>query len=453
MQVLYPRCAGLDVHKKTVVACRVHTLPNGHKQQEIATFGTTTPELLQLGDWLREGECTHVAMESTGEYWKPVYNLLEGDVELLVVNASHMKAVPGKKTDVKDAEWLADLLRHGLLKASFVPPREQRDLRELTRQRTKLIEEQARVANRIQKVLESANIKLSGVATDITGVSARAMLKQLVEGETDAAAMAALARGKMRKKREELEAALTGSVREHHRFLLAEHLKHLEFLEARIQEFNERIAAQIDRMSPPSPSATEAPAAPQEAPSVPAPAPDLPALCARPVPLTYRQAIPVLDAVPGIDVAGAENILAELGTEMGQYPSAAHAASWTGIAPGNYESAGKQRKGKAPPGNKALRKALVQAARGAIRTKNSYFGALYRRVCARRGDKRAVVAVAHALLVVIYHLLLRQEPYHELGAHYLDAQHPERTAKRLLARLERLGYQITIEAQPALAAA
>jgi transposase len=254
MDVLYPRCAGLDVHKKSVVACRIHTVGNGHKNQEIATFGTTTPELLRLLDWLRAGECTHVAMESTGDYWKPVYYLLEGHLELLLVNARHIQAVPGRKTDVKDAEWIADLLRHGLLKASFVPPRAQRDLRDLTRQRTKLVEERARVVNRVQKVLESANIKLSSVATDLQGVSARAMLEALVAGQADPATMAELARGRMREKREALVAALTGCVREHHRFLLTTHLEHMEFLDEQIAQFSQRIAEAIEELSgPPDP--------------------------------------------------------------------------------------------------------------------------------------------------------------------------------------------------------
>ena len=451
MEVIHARCAGLDVHKKSVTACRVHTRPNGHKEQAIATFETTTPGLLRLLDWLREGGCTHVAMESTGEFWKPVYYLLEGHLDLLLVNARHIKAVPGRKTDVKDAEWIADLLRHGLLKASFVPPRPQRDLRDLTRQRTQLVEERARVVNRVQKVLESANIKLASVATDVTGVSARAMLAALIAGPADPAQLAELAKGRMRTKREELEAALTGHVREHHRFLLTRHLAHMKFLDGEIEQYNHQIAAQIDAMTAPASSPPEAPAAPPSADS--SPADERRSRFAPPPPAAYRQAIAWLDPVPGINREGAEAILAELGTDMRQYPSAAHAASWTGLAPGNYESAGKRYSGKTPPGNRALRKALVRAARGASRTKDSYFGALYRRVAARRGDKRAVVAVAHALLVVIYHLLLWQKPYAELGADYFDQLDRERTANRLVKRLERIGYQVTIEASPTLAAA
>jgi len=451
MELIYPRCAGLDVHKKSVVACRVRTQANGHKEQAIETFGTTTPELLRLLDWLQAGGCTHAAMESTGEYWKPVYYLLEGQLTLLLVNARHIKAVPGRKTDVKDAEWIADLLRHGLLKASFVPPQAQRDLRDLTRQRTKLVEERARVVNRVQKVLESANIKLASVATDVTGVSAQAMLAALVAGQADPATMAEMARGRMRGKRAELAAALTGCLREHHRFLLQEHQEHLTFLEQQIAQFSQRIALQIERMPPPTPP-PGAPTVPPEA-APPAPAAGAPGPT-RPVPpLSYRQAVELLDPIPGIDAVGAENVLAELGTDVRQFPSAAHAAAWSGLAPGNHESAGRRKGGKAPPGNQALRKALVQAAHGAVKKKDSYFGTLYRRVKSRRGEKRAIVAVAHALLVVIYHMLQRQEAYQELGAHYHDAQQPERTAQRLIGRLEQLGYQVTIAATSTAAAA
>src|ERR1051326_7253814 len=444
MEVLYRCCAGLDVHKKTVVACRICTLPNGQKQQEIATFGTTTPELLRLLDWLREGVCTHAAMESTGEYWKPVYYVLEGHLELLLVNARHLQAVPGRKTDVKDAEWIADLLRHGLLKASFVPPRAQRDLRDLTRQRTKLVEEHARVVNRVQKVLESANIKLASVATDINGVSGRAILSALVAGQADPAALSELARRRMREKREELQAALTGCIREHHRFLLTQHLEHLEFLEEQIEQFSERIAARIDALSGPSAPPNLSGARPlAETPSA-AGREEPRGHGSAPAPLSFRQAVAWLDPIPGVDERVAEKVLAELGTDMRQYPTARHVASWAGLAPGNYESAGKRYAGKTPPGNAALRKTLVQAAHGAIRTKESYFGALYRRVKTRRGEKRAIVAVAHALLGVIFHLLLWQEPYQELGAHYLDAQQPEKMAKRLVARLTLLGYDVNI---------
>jgi transposase len=453
MEVLYRRCAGLDVHKKTVVACRIVTKPNGHKVLEVATFGTTTPELLRLLDWLREAEVTHVAMESTGEYWKPVYYLLEGHFELLLVNAQHLKRVPGrKKTDVTDAEWIAECLRHGLLSASFVPPKAQRDLRDLTRQRTKLVDEHSRVLNRVQKVLESANIKLASVASEITGVSARAMIQALIGGTATPAEMAELARGRMRPKREALAAALTGHVREHHRFLLTRHLAHMAFLEEEIEQFDRRIAAQIDAMSPPPPPA-DAPEGPGEEAAAATAEGTPPPRHEPPPPPSYRRAIELIDAIPGIEEVGAEKILAELGTDMGQFPSADHAASWTGIAPGTHESGGRRKRSKAPPGNRALRAALVQAARGAIRKKDSYFGALYRRIAPRRGDKRAIVAVARALLVVIYHVLRWQKPYEELGAGYLDMQNRETNAQRLVKRLNRMGFDVVITPQPTAAAA
>jgi transposase len=451
MEVLYPRCAGLDVHKKSVVAARWISDRNGPVGKETASFGTTTPELLRLLDWLREAGVTSVAMESTGVYWKPVYAILEGHFELMVVNAQHLHRVPGrKKTDRVDAEWIAQCLRHGLLSPSFVPPRAQRDLRDLTRDRAKLVDEQARVRNRIQKVLETANIKLASVATDIGGVSARAMLKEIIAGQSDPAALAELARGRLRNKLDELPAALTGAVREHHRFLLTQHLSHLEFLEEQITQFDAQIGAQIERMSPPPP----APPPLGEAGETEAPPPAGAGETGREPPpaLSYQAAIPFLDPVPGIDREGAEEILAELGTEMRQFPSAGHAASWCGLAPGNRESAGKRKGSKAPPGNKALRRALVRAARGAIRTKESYFGALYRRIAARRGDKRAAVAVAHALLEVIYHMLLWQKPYHEWGADYFDQRDRERNAQRLVERLTRMGYAVTITTPTAAAA-
>jgi transposase len=452
MELLYPRCAGLDVHKKSVVASRWITDRSSPLVKETVTFGTTTPELLRLLDWLREANVTHVAMESTGVYWKPVYYLLEGHVELLVVNAQHLHRVPGrKKTDIVDAEWIAQCLRHGLLAPSFVPPRAQRDLRELTRERATLVDEQARVRNRIQKVLESANIKLSSVATDIGGISARAMLQALIAGNTDPNALAELARGKLRKKLDELPAALTGHLREHHRFLLRQHLSHLAFLEQQIVHFNQQIAAQIAALSSP-PDPPPPPGASGEARDQPLAGDHRPAH-EPPPPISYQEAITLLDPIPGIEREGAEAILAELGTDMRQFPSAAHAASWAGLAPGNRESAGKRKSGKAPPGNKALRTALVRAARGAIRTKGSYFGALYRRICARRGDKRATVAVAHALLVVIYQMLLWQKPYEELGASYYDVRERGRAAQRLVERLTRMGYEVTITSSSATAAA
>jgi len=353
MQVIHERCAGLDVHKKTVTACCIYTRPDGRKEQETRTFGTTTPELSELLVWLQEWGCTHAAMESTGEYWRPVWNILEGHLELLLVNARHIKAVPGRKTDVKDAEWLADLLRHGLLRGSFVPPQEQRELRFLTRQRDNLVRERVRVVNRLQKVLEDANLKLAAVATDVTGVSAREMLAAILAGHDDPTALAELAHGQLRNKRAELERALTGFVRASHRFLLTTHLAHLDFLDEQIELFNQEIAA---RMMPPLPEPGAPPPghAPEETTTTAAP--DAAA------PLSRAEAVALLDTVPGVNQRLAEIIVAEVGTDMSRFPSAAHLAAWAGVAPGNNESAGKHYSGRTLPGNPALRKGLVQAA-------------------------------------------------------------------------------------------
>jgi len=426
MELLYPRCAGLDIHKKTVVGCRVSTPEQGPKQEEVRTFGTTTPDLLRLLDWLKEGGCTHVAMESTGEYWKPVYNVLEGNVEILLVNAKHVKTVPGRKTDVSDAQWLADLLRHGLLRGSFVPPKPQRQLRALTRQRSNLVAQRAMVVNWLQKVLEDADIKLASV-----------------DGEAAPAAIAEMARGRMRRKRDALEAALTGRMEEHHRFMLTQHLLLMDNLEEQIEMFSERIAAQVALLSSPPP-----PAAAPEPPSGAGPAP---ASGAAPAP-SYQQALALLDPIPGINRKVAEAILAEIGTRMAQFPTAAHLCSWAGVAPGNRESAGKRYSGKTTEGNPALRQALVQAAHGAIRTKGSSFGAVYHRLASRRGKQRAVIAVARKLLIVIYHVLRTGTPYRELGADYLDERKRESLVQHLIRRLEKLGHQVSLALQPTVAA-
>jgi transposase len=443
MQVIHERCAGLDVHKKVIVACRMWTKRNGQVVQETSSFGTTTAELLRLLDWLGGWECTHVAMESTGEYWKPVYNILEGHVEILLVNARHVKNVPGRKTDVGDAEWLADLLRHGLLRASFVPPRGQRELRDLTRQRSNLVRERAAVANRLQKVLEDANIKLAAVATDVLGVSGRAMLDAMVAGEADPVAMAELARGRLRNKQAELEQALTGRVRDHHRFLLATHLSHIDFLDGQIRQFDQRITSHIEQQPPvlttvSPPQLVSALAEPLELPEGV---------------LTWVEAVDLLDTIPGIDRRLAEVLVAEMGIDMSRFPSEHHLASWSGVAPGNNESAGKRRSGKTPPGNPALRKALVQAAHAAKRKKDGYLAAQYHRLAARRGKKRAIVAVAHSILVIAYHILSRREPYRELGGNHFDERKRESVVNRLVHRLEKLGYQVALEMQPTSAVA
>jgi transposase len=401
MNVVYERCAGLDVHKKTVVACVL--TPDG---QETRTFGTMSADLLVLSDWLLACGCTHVAMESTGDYWKPVFNMLESTFEVLLVNAQHVKAVPGRKTDVKDAAWLAELLQHGLLRASFIPSVAQRELRDLTRYRSTFIRERATLVNRVQKLLEDANIKLAAVATDIMGVSGRAMLAALLAGHTDPEALADLAKGRLRNKREHLVKAMEGRVKPHHRFVLTELLCQIDSLDETIARFDERIQA-ID--------------APFEA------------------------AVGLLDTIPGVARHAAEMIVAEIGADMSRFPSADHLASWAGVAPGNHESAGKRASGKTRKGNRFLRTILVQAAHAAARTKGTYLSAQFRRLATRRGKKRAVLAVAHSILVMAYDMIQRQEPYREAGADYFDQLQPEDTVRRLVTRLERLGYHVTLQ--------
>lgn len=408
MQVVYEQCVGLDVHKKSVVACRITADEAGQWHKEIRTFGTLTDDLLALSDWLRAGEVTHVAMESTGVYWKPIFNVLEGDFEVLLVNAQHIKFVPGRKTDMKDAQWIAELLQHGLLKGSFIPEVEQRDLRELTRYRTKLIQARSSEINRIQKVLEDANIKLGSVASNVLGVSGREMLEQLIAGQTDPEVLAQLARGRLRAKIEQLERSLTGRVRNIHRVLLKLHLEHIDDLNAKI----EALSQEIDRLL---------------------------------VSFDPHHARDRLDAIPGVNRQVAEVLLAELGRDMTRFPSAAHAASWAGLAPGQNESAGKNYSGKIRKGNKALKAVLVQAAHTAGRSQDTYLGAQYRRLAARRGKKRAAVAVAHSILVIAYHMLKRGTVYTDLGGDYFERRNEQQVQRQLVKRLERLGYQVTLQ--------
>ncbi len=407
MEVLYTHCAGLDVHKKTVVCCRLGVDAQGHKVKAIETFGTTTAELLRLSDWLTAGGCTHVAMESTGEFWKPIWNLLEGSFELLLVNAHHVKRVPGRKTDVQDAEWLADLLQHGLLKASFIPPIEQRDRRDLTRQRTQLVRDRASVLNRIQKVLEGANIKLSSVVSEIDGVSSRAILAEIVADHLNPAQLEGLVHGRLRDKLPQLQQALSGRVREHHRFLLAQHLAHLDFLDEEIAAYSQ----EIERLTGP-----------------------------------FEELVTLLDTIPGVARNTAELILAEVGPDLSRFPTADHLASWAGLVPGNNESAGKRLSGTMRKGSQWLRAGLTQAAHAAARQKNNYLAAHYHRLAGRRGKKRATMAVAHSILVVAYHIIQRRQPYQDLGSNYFDERQKVSTANRLTRRLEKLGYRVVITA-------
>jgi transposase len=442
MEITYTHCAGLDVHKKTVVACCITVGMAGEKQQAIRTFGTMTVDLLALSDWLLTLGVSHVAMESTGEFWKPVYNILEGNFELLVVNAKHIKNVPGRKTDVKDAEWIAELLRHGLLRGSFIPPQAQRDLRDLTRQRTNLVQDRATVVNRLQKVCEWSNLKLSAVATDITGVSARAMLQAILAGQTEPQTLADLAQGRLRNKRHELERALNGVVRDHHRFMLAQHLAQIDFLDEQIARYDDQIAQHMAQGAPDH--SPEPPASPPTSIDMPDDASVEPSLSGA-APLTWQEAISLLDTIPGVNRRMAELLLAEIGIDMSRFPSAAHLASWAKVAPGNNESAGKHYSAATGHGNRWLRTAIVQAAWAAVKVKNSYLAAFYHRLAARRGAKRAIFAVAHRILTAIYHMLSKREVYHDLGVTYLDERNKPKLLNRIVRRLEQLGFQVNIE--------
>ena len=406
MQVVHEVCCGLDVHKKSVTAC---VLWASGRRKQIRAFGTFTRELLELGDWLRACGVTHVAMESTGVYWKPVWNLLEGQFEVLLVNAQHIKAVPGRKTDQKDSEWIADLLQHGLLRASFVPPTPIRELRDLTRYRASLAQEINRIANRIQKVLEDANIKLASVATDALGASGRAILEAMLAGEQDAARLAELSKGLLRNKIPELKLALEGRMTEHHRFLLRQLFDHLRFTESKLSQ----IEQEIDRRMRP-----------------------------------FQDEVIRLCTIPGVDQVTAWGILSEIGLDMNQFPSAEHLSSWASLCPGNFEIAGKRLSGKMRKGNVSLRRCLAQAAWAISMMKNNYLSALYRRIAARRGAKRAVMAVAHALLEIAYHMMKRKEDYRELGADHFDRIDVNRIRRSLVRRLERLGHKVTLEPLP-----
>jgi len=375
-------------------------------QKEIREFGAMTKDLLALSDWLVGEGCTHVAMESTGVYWKPVYNILEGQFKLLVVNAQHLKAVPGRKTDVRDAEWIAQLLAHGLVRGSFVPPASVRELRELTRYRTSLVHDRARTLNRLQKVLEAANIKLASVVSDIDGVSARLMLEGLVAGQRDTEQLAGLAKGRLKEKHAQLVEALCCRLQPHQSFLIAEHLAQIDYLEGAI----ERLSAEIeDRLRP------------------------------------FEQEIGWLDTIPGVNRRTAEVLWAETGGDMSRFATHRHLAAWAGMCPGNNESAGKRRSGRTRKGSPWLRHCLVEAAHGAAHTKNKYLSSQYHRLAARRGKKKALVAVGHTILVIAYHLLTRKQAYADLGANYFDERDRQAVTKRCLNRLQKLGYQVTLE--------
>jgi transposase len=407
MDIVYERCCGLDIHKKTVVACLSTPGAGGKPTKQVRTFGTMTVDLEALAAWLRAAAVTHVAMEATGVYWQPIYNLLEDEFTLLLANARHIKAVPGRKTDVRDCEWIADLLRHGLLRGSFVPDRPQRELRQLTRYRTALVRERSSEVNRLQKTLEGANIKLAAVASNVLGVSGRQILDALVAGATDPAALAALAQGRLRDKVALLEQALVGRFGAHQRFLVAQQLAHIDDLDAVIAQVSTEIETRL-----------------------------------RP----FAAAVERLDTIPGISRRAAEILLAELGTDLESFPSAAHLASWAGLCPGNHESAGKRTSGKTRKGNPWLRTLLVEAAYAAGRTQTA-LGARFRRLAARKGPKRAAIAVAHAILRIVYVLLTQETSYDELGVDYFDQRDRQAAERHAVRRLESLGYTVTLEPQ------
>ena len=407
MERVLERCCGLDVHKKTVAACiGIPGKKKGQREQEVRTFGTTTRELLELRDWLEANGVTHVAMESTGIYWKPIFYVLEGAFSCLLANAAHIAQVPGRKTDVKDCVWIAQLLEHGLLRGSFVPEAPIRDLRDVTRYRKGLVQERTRVSNRLHKVLEDAGIKLASVATRVLGVSGRAMMEALVAGTTEPAVLADLAKGRLREKLPALREALAGSFRAHHAFLVSQLLAHVDYLDEAIQG----ASVQIETLMAP-----------------------------------YAAEIERLDTIPGVNRRTAEVLIAETGADMSRFPSAKHLASWAGLCPGNNESAGKRMAGTVRKGNRWLRTALVEAALSASRSKDSALAARYRRVMRHRGHKKAVIAVAHAILISVYYMLSRQVPYQELGPDYFDRRHAERARRRAVQTLERQGYRVTLE--------
>jgi len=407
MDQVVERVAGLDVHKDTVVATVRVPGEGGRRHEETHTFGTTLPSLMTLVDWLVSHQVTLVGMEATGVYWKPVYYVLEDAVECWLLNARHLKAVPGRKTDVADSAWIAQLVEHGLVRPSFVPPKPIRDLRDLTRYRKAQIQERSREAQRLDKVLQDAGIKLSSVASHILGRSARDMLDAMVAGTTDPEVLAELARGRMRQKLPALREALQGRFRAHHALIVGEILGKLDYLDEIIGRLSEEIGRLIDPFAP---------------------------------------AVELLRTIPGVDHRTAEMIIGEIGADMSRFASSAHLASWAGMCPGNNESGGKHRSGRTRKGSKWLREALIESAKSAARTRETYLADQYHRLKGRRGHGKATVAVGHSILVIAYHLLTRREPYTDLGAtHYVERHGGERYKRRLVANLERLGYNVTLE--------
>ena len=405
MQVLHERCCGLDVHKKTVVACVLVTSSDGRVERTIRTFGTMTRDLLALSDWLDQFGVTHIVLESTGVYWRPVFNILEEGRVIVLVNPQHLKTVPGRKTDVKDSEWLADLLRHGLLKPSFIPPAPVRELRELTRYRKTLVQARTDEVNRLQKALEGANLKLAVVVSDVLGVSARAMLAGLLGGEQDPETLAELARGRLRTKLPALRRALEGRVKPHHLVLIGQTLAHIDFLEESIGQVQHAIEQRLD---------------------------------------SFTEAVELLQTIPGVGEVVATALVAEIGTDVSRFPSAKHLASWVGVCPGNKESAGKRLSGRTTKGNVWVRGMLAEAVWSIAQHRGSYLHAQYHRLARRRGKLKATMAVAHSVLVIAYCLLRDHQPYTDLGADYLEQRDAARVERHHVQQLQQLGYTVTL---------
>jgi transposase len=412
MEVLYEHCAGLDVHKKGLVACVLHSAPGGTTRKERRSFSTMLPDLERLRDWLVQEGCTHVVMEATGVFWKPVYNVLESQLTVLVVNPEHVKVLAGRKTDAKDAEWLADLLRHGLLQGSFIPDRDQRDLRELTRLRTALTQDRVRAVNRLQKSLEGANIKLASVLSDVMGVSGQRILDALLQGEDDPEALVGLAHGSLRDKHEALKQALMGRLKGRLHFVVSQELAQIRSLDEQIAACDVEVA---NEMHP------------------------------------FDQAINRLDAIPGINRRSAENLLAEIGQDLSRWPTVAQFNSWCGVCPGNKASGGKRRRAPVRKGNPWVKRTATEAAWAASHTKNSYLGERYRSLVRRKGHERAIVAVAHEILTIVYYLLTRDREYEDLGVHYAEERNRAAIERHALRQLDRLGYNVNLATKEAAA--
>jgi transposase len=402
MEIIIEKGCGLDVHKETVVACIMGT---GIKK-EVKTYTTMTNDLLRLREWLQKSGVTHVAMESTGVYWKPVFNILEDRFEVILVNARHVKNVPGRKTDVQDSEWLCKLLRSGLIRGSFIPPRDIRELRDLTRYKRKLIQTIVAEKQRVEKILEDANIKLSSIASDTFGASGKRIIEELIKGELEAEKMAELSKGRLRQKKGDLKEALVGEVRAHHKFMIKASLKHLRAMEKILLDVEREIRQKIESH--------------------------------------YKEEYELLQTIPGVK-ENASTIIAEMGVDMERFPSEGHLSSWAGMSPGNNESGGKKKPGSTTHGNKYLKTMLTEFAWVASKTKGAYLRSKYHSLVGRRGKKKALVALGHKILIMCYHMLKQKRPYKELGVDYLDRRRKDKIARSYIKRLNHLGYVVTLQ--------